>query len=695
MRHALSLSLSALSLAAWTAPSSALAADCQVAGELSTCIDADNLWPHAGPSEWLAVGSSATTPEDRVAFGVTLSYLSRPIGVRVSSADPDGTLIYVVDNAINATFLWTLGITDRLELTLATPVTLWQDGAGLADILGSDQPLPRSALHDARFGFALALLARPRSGRLQDSGESKPSTEGASGGQQLNPVDGGGERRSPTALNGLGVTSRFEFTLPVGDERAFAHSPTVTLAPSLAADYRFGPLLVGAELGARIRGESEFAGARVGSQLAFGVGASFDILNRRLLTVGAEAFGLYTFAEQSPPTRDRDEFTKGPALVPAEWIASVSTAPVLGGDVRFTLGGGGPIPFSADPAITTPRFRLDLALRYAPLGSDGDGDGVLDRNDRCPAGAEDRDGFQDDDGCPDPDNDKDRVPDAQDRCRDAAETVDGFEDADGCPDGDDDKDGVPDDDDRCRNAVEDKDGFKDADGCPDPDNDGDGILDGADTCANGVEDHDGWKDEDGCPDPDNDLDQIPDVADSCPDAAEDRDGFEDADGCPEPDNDGDGALDRDDICPTALETIDGTSDGDGCPEPGARSLVSWSGESIVVKDLARFPTGKAAMTRELAKQVRMMAALMRTRAPIDGIIVEAYPDRPGDSSNRGLELATKRSEAVKAVLVEAGIPQDKITAATGDPSAKRPTGAAGIEVTVQRAGSSAPPQEKP
>ena len=649
-----------LSLAAWTAASSARANDCSSLGGMSTCIDADNLWPHPGPGEWLAVGSSATTPADRVAFGLTLSYLSRPIGVRISSADPEGTPIYLVDNAVNATFLWTLGITDRLELTLAAPVTLWQDGAGVGELTGSDDQLPRSALHDARFGFAFAFLQRPRSG---------PS-------------------------EGLGITSRFELTLPVGDERAFTHSRTVVLAPSLAGDYRFGPLTLGAELGARVRGETKLAGATMGSQLLFGAGASVEVLPAKLLALGAEAFALYTFAEQEPPTRERDQFDAGPPLVPAEWIASVSSAPLLGGDVRFTLGGGGPIPFASDPAVTTPRFRFDLAVRYAPLGLDADSDGVLDRDDTCKLVAEDRDGFQDQDGCPDPDNDNDRILDARDRCRDAAETVDGFEDTDGCPDLDDDKDGVDDEDDRCRNAAEDRDGFEDNDGCPEPDNDGDDILDGADSCPNGAEDRDGVKDTDGCPDPDNDLDQIPDGSDTCPDAAEDRDGFEDTDGCPDPDNDGDGVLDKDDVCATSTETIDGISDGDGCPEPGSRSLVSWSGDRIVVEGLERFPAGSTALSRELDKQVRMMASLIRTRAPVDVVIVEAYPDRAGDGSNRALELAGKRADAVKAVLVDAGVPGDKITAATGDPSVKRPAGAPGVEVTVRRATQPTKPQEK-
>src|SRR5262249_19592282 len=64
---------------------------------------------------------------------------------------------------------------------------------------------------------------------------------------------------------------------------------------------------------------------------------------------------------------------------------------------------------------------------------DNDRDGIADANDQCPNEPEDKDGFEDADGCPDPDNDGDGVPDAQDKCPTAAETINGEADDDGCP----------------------------------------------------------------------------------------------------------------------------------------------------------------------------------------------------------------------------------------------------------------------
>ena len=63
---------------------------------------------------------------------------------------------------------------------------------------------------------------------------------------------------------------------------------------------------------------------------------------------------------------------------------------------------------------------------------DSDRDGIPDDEDRCPVSPEDRDGFEDDDGCPDLDNDDDGIPDTRDRCPLEAETQNGHEDGDGC-----------------------------------------------------------------------------------------------------------------------------------------------------------------------------------------------------------------------------------------------------------------------
>jgi outer membrane protein OmpA-like peptidoglycan-associated protein len=131
---------------------------------------------------------------------------------------------------------------------------------------------------------------------------------------------------------------------------------------------------------------------------------------------------------------------------------------------------------------------------------DRDGDGIIDSRDKCPDAPEDKDGFEDQDGCPEPDNDKDEIPDGEDACPNerGQRTTDAK--TNGCPVRDRDQDGIADDQDKCPDLAEDKDGFEDQDGCPDPDNDKDGVLDRDDQCPNEPETVNGYAEEDGCPD---------------------------------------------------------------------------------------------------------------------------------------------------------------------------------------------------
>jgi OOP family OmpA-OmpF porin len=101
-----------------------------------------------------------------------------------------------------------------------------------------------------------------------------------------------------------------------------------------------------------------------------------------------------------------------------------------------------------------------------PKDEDPDKDGIIGAADKCPTEAEDMDGFQDDDGCPDADNDNDGIADGADACALEPEDKDGFEDENGCPDPDNDQDGIPDAADKCP-EPETKNGYQDEDGCPD------------------------------------------------------------------------------------------------------------------------------------------------------------------------------------------------------------------------------------
>lgn len=241
---------------------------------------------------------------------------------------------------------------------------------------------------------------------------------------------------------------------------------------------------------------------------------------------------------------------------------------------------------------------VSLGISYAFLSNlDSDGDGIPDVDDRCPKEAEDYDGFQDQDGCPDYDNDGDGIPDLKDQCP---------------------------------NEAEDFDGFQDNDGCPDLDNDGDGILDKNDKCPNEAEDFDGFQDEDGCPDLDNDNDGIPDKDDKCPNEAETVNGYQDDDGCP-------------DVAPTkgGNETVNNSS-----------NTFNLSGDDI-------FYTNRAEIKPEAYKKLDQLVAQLK-KIPNASWRIEGHMDSQGpDQWIR--TMSSKRAEAVYYYLISHGLDASKFT----------------------------------
>ncbi len=125
----------------------------------------------------------------------------------------------------------------------------------------------------------------------------------------------------------------------------------------------------------------------------------------------------------------------------------------IGGGVRFDTTKGFAMRFDARVALIPGAdrflepevdigFGLELQLGVKrkrasvenPALADRDSDGIPDDKDNCGDRPEDKDGFEDADGCPDIDNDLDRVLDVADKCDTVPETYNGFADDDGCPD---------------------------------------------------------------------------------------------------------------------------------------------------------------------------------------------------------------------------------------------------------------------
>jgi outer membrane protein OmpA-like peptidoglycan-associated protein len=286
----------------------------------------------------------------------------------------------------------------------------------------------------------------------------------------------------------FGIAVAVDVTVPTGKKDAFATDDGVTVTPRLIADLNIEGYKVALNIGYKYRPDYSIRWLDVSPEFFIALGVGIPIIEHNL-DILAE---LETTAKTAAFFSDQNtDYLEG--RVGARYISDKGLGVSLMAGAGFLTAYGSPL------------YRLSASFFYAPrdISRDLDGDGIADDVDKCPTEPEDFDGFQDADGCPDPDNDKDGILDVNDACPNEPEDFDGFQDEDGCPDPDNDGDGILDVDDQCPNDPEDFDGFQDADGCPDPDNDGDGILDVNDQCPNEPEDFDGCQDEDGCPEPGN------------------------------------------------------------------------------------------------------------------------------------------------------------------------------------------------
>ena len=272
--------------------------------------------------------------------------------------------------------------------------------------------------------------------------------------------------------------------------------------------------------------------------------------------------------------------------------------------------------------------------------TDRDGDGIFDKDDKCP----NLPGPPETGGCPleaPRDRDGDGIPDDMDRCVDQPEDKDGFQDEDGCPEPDNDGDGILDGADKCPNEA----GPIQNVGCPVTDTDGDGIMDDTDRCPKEAEDKDGFQDEDGCPELDNDADGLPDGQDKCPNEA----GPVENEGCPDKDRDGDGIVDRLDACPDQP----GVKEEKGCPKK--YSLVVVTKERIEIKKQIKFATGSAKIVGgESEKILDEVAMALKDNPQIKKVRVEGHTDSVGnDASN--LKLSQNRANSVMSALIKRGV----------------------------------------
>jgi hypothetical protein len=342
------------------------------------CINAESFWPRAGATRFAGIGGTELAPAGQVGVGLVTTFSHRPLVAALPAPGLAGSTVAAIDNIVTTNFLIHAGITPRLQLEVAVPLTLGQSGAGRSALSGASEPLKYVALRDVRFGLAYAIVPKRR-------------------------VDVATEVRTPRAKgHTYGLAARLEFSAPVGSAAEFARDRTAVLSPSITGDYRRNRWFAAAELGMRIRGNSEFGATRVGTQILAAVGIGVDVLPAERFAAVAEVRHLIGLSEQRDLFSTGDGSTavpNGKYLVPAEWSVGARSGGWFGGDLSVDLSVGGALPYGGAGGPTAPAFRMGIGVRFAPLGRDSDGDGVGDKFDKCPGEVGVRRSGESPDGC--------------------------------------------------------------------------------------------------------------------------------------------------------------------------------------------------------------------------------------------------------------------------------------------------------
>ena len=543
--------------------------------------------------EWGAVPTKQTFD-----VGLFLKYNNDPLTLlHTPVGGSEARAGVLVGNLVNADILLSFVIASWLELGVHLPLMLYEDRPESITVDNFTTQLKSISA----FGFG-DLRLQPKLGIL-------------------NSED-----------HGIDIGVMVGLTLPTGRSSDYLGDTGVGFNPELAITRAFGGFRLGLNFGYLLRERVQWLGLVVDDELQMRLGAAyrFGHSDPDPIEIGV-TFYMATNAEE--PFKRVNQ-------TPLELLANVKYDVIP--PVQLAVGGG----VGLQEGFATPDFRLFAGIRISNVSMDSDGDGILDDVDRCPEVPEDADGFEDSDGCPDPDNDRDGVLDGDDGCPMDPEDADGFEDADGCPDPDNDADGVLDPVDACPLEA----GPKDNRGCPVIDSDKDGLMDNTDGCPYQPEDADDFQDDDGCPDPDNDQDGVMDTADKCPlehGPPENR-------GCPDTDMDGDGLVDRLDFCPTEY----GPKDNDGC---GKKPLASLKLDRIEIMEKVYFKSGSAEILSRSFELLDTVGSIIKRYDDIKRVTVEGHTDSRGAISFNQ-QLSERRAYSVMSYLIGKGVEVSRLRA---------------------------------
>ncbi len=591
MRTRRELSVCLITAAALTLTAASALAQSAQSGEFSV----QNFSPAPGTKNFLGVEGVRMDGNWGWSVGLVGNYARKPFVLlscksRTDCSDKnaiDATDTAVVSDMFTADLLASLSPVKRLQLGLRLPLS-YVSGAGI----------------DVNTGMGVA-------GGIRKFGVGDPQIEG-----KVRLLGGAQDPYLLGAALDLGFPVGHAFSSSSGattTDYYLGNSSPVTVGIRGIFDGVKGPFQFGANLRGVFREAATLGTTKVGPA-DFRYGGALGFRVSPIFRVLAEGFGSTQFSSQQGTNT-------------LEIDGAVEVSPLESRLILRAGGGAGVLE-----GVGVPQGRVFLGITYSHEIGDQDGDGIPDDVDKCPTIPEDFDGFEDHDGCPDPDNDGDRIPDAIDKCPNEPETRNGYKDDDGCPDElpDRDHDGISDDLDKCPDA-----------GGPD-------IIRNPKSPFYGC--------------PDRDKDGVPDYLDKCPDVPEPTDDLFDGSGCPHVrDTDHDGIPDDVDKCPTEPETYNGYQDADGCPDKGP-TVVEISETAINLHDRVEFATGKDKIEGAKSFQVLdAIAGIMGGHKEILLLEIQGHTDGAG-IADQNRKLSQKRAEAVVKYLVTKGVEPGRLTA---------------------------------
>ncbi|HVR62597.1 MAG TPA: OmpA family protein [Polyangia bacterium] len=367
-------------------------------------FDAQLFRPAMSTSAYFSQERARVLGRAEINAGLTLDYARNPLVLRDADTNQIVDGGSVVANRLAADVGIALGIADFLELRARVPIVLVQTGE--LDLIRAQGSLKATALGDFEVSAKAGLVGGP-------------------------------------ADVGFHLAVALGLTVPSGSTSGFAGDGGVGARPRLIIGYEAARFSLAANAGYNLRHKNSLPSGSltVDDELAGGLGAAYAVAPDSLWVVGEAYLARGVHAEGAGIRDTPSEALAGARYaLPGPWM--------LQGGVGFglTSGVGAPtvrafltLAYATDMHHPPPAPRPLVAAEENPPPApaaprDSDGDGILDKDDKCPNEPEDKDGFQDDDGCPDPDNDADGILDKDDKCPNEPEVFNGIDDDDGCPD---------------------------------------------------------------------------------------------------------------------------------------------------------------------------------------------------------------------------------------------------------------------